>query len=90
MRITIRVRPDAAKDLRYRQATTPAATEVFQRAAELGMVLEPVHPNVSDPRLASYYTAEVPDRATAERAIAYLQQCRAVEAAYIKPPDTMP
>jgi hypothetical protein len=32
----------------------------------------------------------VPDTATAERMIARLKNCEAVEAAYLKPPDAMP
>jgi hypothetical protein len=45
---------------------------------------------VEDPRLASYFTVEVPDHVTAERVISRLQNCEAVEAAYLKPLDEAP
>jgi hypothetical protein len=49
-----------------------------------------LHPGREDPLLAPYFTVEVPDAATAERVIAGLQNCEAVEAAYLKPPEAMP
>ena len=90
VQITIRVRPEAARGLRQRQATTPVTSELFRTAEDLGVELEPMHPQVSDINLASYYTAEVADIVAAEQAIARLQRCEAVEAAYIKPPDALP
>jgi hypothetical protein len=68
---------------------SPAA-ELAEKAVALGLILEPVHPGTTDPQLSTYYTAEVPDRAAAERAAAELRQCRAVEAAYVKPPEALP
>ncbi len=90
MRITIRVRPEAASALRGRGPATSAFRQLLSTADDLGIVLEPIHPQGSDPRLAAYYTAEVPDRAAAERALADFRQCSAVEAAYLKPPDALP
>ncbi len=54
------------------------------RAADLGIVLEPLDPSASDPELGTYHLALVrPD--IAARAIEQLQQCEGVEAAFIKP-----
>jgi hypothetical protein len=52
--------------------------------------LEPIHPGTEDPELTRYFTVEAPDQATAERVMARLRQSKAVEAAYVKPPDAMP
>ena len=90
MQLTTRVRSDVASVLHHRRAAAPGSEELLQAAEELGMVLEPVHPNAEDPHLAPYFTVEVPDAATAERVIAGLQNCEAVEAAYLKPPEAMP
>ena len=90
MQLTTRVRSDVASVLHHRRAAAPGSEELLQAAEELGMVLEPVHPNAEDPHLAPYFTVEVSDPATAEQAISRLQDCEAVEAAYLKPPDEMP
>jgi len=90
MQVTTRVRSDVASVLHHRRAAAPGSEELLHAAEELGVVLEPVHPNAEDPHLAPYFTVEVPDPATAEQAISRLQDCDAVEAAYLKPPDEMP
>lgn len=90
MRVTTRVREDVASALHRRQPSTTESRELSQVADELGVALEPMHPSAEDPLLAPYFTVEVPDPATAERVIARLQNCEAVEAAYLKPPDAMP
>ncbi len=90
MRVTTRVREDVASALHRRQSSTTASRELSQVMDELGVALEPIHPGAEDPYLAPYFTVEVPDTATAERVIARLQNCEAVEAAYVKPPDAMP
>ncbi len=87
MQITVQVRDDPAHDLHDRQATTPPIQKLLEKANELGIVLEPMHPQAADPRLATYFTAQVPDRATAEQVIRDLRQFDAVAAAYVKPPD---
>jgi hypothetical protein len=53
-------------------------------------MLEPLHPGAEEPHLASYFTVEVQDPATADQVIARLKHCHAIEAAYLKPPDELP
>jgi hypothetical protein len=90
MHVTIRLRPDAALTLHGRQPPTSESEELLQTVEQLGMRLEPMHPGAAEPHLASYFTVEVQDPATAERMIARLQHCPAIEAAYLKPPDELP
>jgi hypothetical protein len=92
MQVTIRIRPEMARALHQRHPPppTPAAAELFEALAQLGLELAPVHPGAEDPLLVPYFTVDVPDHATAERVIARLQQCQAVEAAYVKPRDEPP
>lgn len=90
MYVTIRVRTDVALALHQRQQHTAASEELLQIANELDVVLEPLHPDTEDPYLVRYFTVKVSDSATAERVIARLHHCKAIEAAYLKPPDEMP
>jgi len=68
----------------------PVSRELQQISEELGVVLKPMHPGAEDTLLAPYFIVEVSDSAAAERVIARFQQHRAIEAAYLKPPDEMP
>ena len=90
MQITVQLQPDVARRLHERQPSTTESEELNHITKRLGVVLEPIHPGTSDPDLTRYFTVEAPDQATAERVIAGLQQSKAVEAAYVKPPDAMP
>ena len=66
----------------------PPADEVERAARALGLSLEPLHPSAPD-ELLPYFVARG-GGGEVERALAALRQCRAVEAAYIKPPDEAP
>lgn len=57
---------------------------------DLGVSLDPVHPGAEHPFLAPYFTIEVPDIQTAERVMTQLRRSKAIEAAYVKPPDEKP
>jgi hypothetical protein len=86
MEVVVQVAPEVVDDLR-RGVPPPAIAHAL---AELGMVLRPQHPDVSDPQLRRYFVATVPDAAAARRAADRLRQCAGVTAAYVKPPDEPP
>jgi hypothetical protein len=90
MQVIIRIRPELARTVHQRQPATPAAEELFQAVEELGVTLKPMHPGESDSHLVGYFTVEVSDASTAQRVVERLQQCEAVESAYLKPPDELP
>jgi hypothetical protein len=90
MQITIQVQMDVARRLHQRGPPTTESEALNRVTKQLGVVLEPMHPGTADPDLTRYFTVEAPDQATAERVIAGLQQSKAIEAAYVKPPDAMP
>jgi hypothetical protein len=52
--------------------------------------LSPVHPGTTDPALAAAFTVKVPDEGAANRLLTELRSHRAVEAAYVKPPESLP
>jgi hypothetical protein len=66
----------------------PPADEVGRAARALGLSLEPLHPGAPD-ELLPYFVARGAGEKV-DRALAALRQCRAVEAAYSKPPDEAP
>jgi hypothetical protein len=86
--LTVRVRADTAAALRDRRLTTPEVAEVLRTIDELGASIEPLHPGSDDPRLAPYFRVEVPDQGTADRIAAELRSRAAVEAAYVKEPES--
>jgi len=90
MYILVKIQTDVAFMLHKRKSITTASEELLHTANELGVVLQPVHVGTKDSNLVSYFTVEVPDPVTAERVIAHLRHCKAIEAAYLKPSDEMP
>lgn len=90
MHITIQVSSDVARILHQQRSPTAASDEIFKVAEELNLVLKPVHAGTKNHHLATYFTVEVPNPATAELVKTRLQLCKGIEAAYLKPPDEMP
>jgi len=91
LQVNIHVRPEAAKELHARRHHTAEAREIAQAAKDAGTGnLEPVHPGAQDTELVRHFSLEVPDAETAEEVIRRLQNCKAVEAAYLKPPAALP
>jgi hypothetical protein len=88
MQITVQLRKDTQS--RRREPATSESEELNRIIKQLGVVLEPMHPETTDADLSRYFTIEVRDRAMAEKVIDCLQQNKAVMAAYVKPPDAMP
>lgn len=90
MQITVQLQADVARRLHQRGSPTAESQELNQITDQLGVTLEPIHPGTEDPELTRHFTVEAPDQSTAERVIARLRQSKAVEAAYVKPPDATP
>ncbi len=88
--ITLQVRPDVSRALQQRGPPSAESEELLKTAANLGVSLEPIHPGAEDPLLISYFTVKVTDPDSVELVVDRLRQCRAVEAAYVKPPDALP
>jgi hypothetical protein len=90
VRIIVKVSENTAPDLRQQRLGSHNLEDLSKTETSLGITLEPVHPGVSDPTLASYFTVEVPDEDTAKRVIERLKLRKGVEGAYIKPSDELP
>ena len=90
MQITVQLRMDITRPWRRRERATSELEELNRITKQLGVVLEPMHPDTTDADLSRYFTIEVSDRAMAERVIECFQRNKAVMAAYVKPPDAMP
>lgn len=84
--LIVKVHPDLVNAVHRRQVSSTKLKELFDVEKELRIVLKPVHPGVKDRHLSPYFSVNLSDRTTAERMISRLQKCKAVEAAYFKPP----
>jgi hypothetical protein len=90
IQVIIIVSANAARSLQQKGEPTTGSKELLMITEELGVLLEPVHPGSDDPLLTPYFMVEVPDSTTAECVITHLRKSKAIEAAYIKPPDEFP
>ena len=90
MQVMLQIQPAAAMTLRQGLGSSAAAAELLQKAKKLGIVLRSFRVPSMSSALASGFTVEVPDRATADRVIQELRDCDAVEAAYLVPPTELP
>lgn len=88
--VYVQVSSDVARRLHQRGPPTTESQELSEIAGRLGVFLKPLHLDADDPLLSLFFTADVSDRATAEVVIDRLRDCKAVQAAYLKPPDEMP
>ena len=86
MRIVVQLTPAATKELR-----APGARHGHRHVlAWLQEPLTPMHPQTTDPSLASFFEVHVSDPAAASRLAERLQGDPAVDAAYVKPDDELP
>ena len=90
MQIIVRISRPTAVVLHGHGPLTEPAREIVDTAEEQAAQLAPMHPGTRDVDLMRYFTATLLDGETVARAIAGLQACSAVEAAYVKPPAEIP
>jgi hypothetical protein len=91
VQISVQVQPSAIPALRGSEPPSTEVQDLRSRLEELGVELQPVHPNVDDPLLAPHFTVEAPDdEELAAGLLAVLTESPVVEAAYAKPPDELP
>jgi hypothetical protein len=89
--VTVKISKEARGSLQKRKSSTSKLLdELLTVEKDLGILLEPLHPGAEDPYLSPYFKVKVPDHATATKVINRLLNCKAVEAAYIKPSDELP
>lgn len=90
MQLTVKVAFDVARALHRQIPQTAESTELLKVVEALGVTLQAMHPDAADPDLMSYFAVEVPEAETAQRVVSRLRQVKAIEAAYLKPPDALP
>jgi hypothetical protein len=89
--ITVKVSKEITGRLQKRKpSTNQLLNELLTVEKDLGVLLEPLHPGAEDTYLSPYFKVKVPDHATAKRVINRLLNCKAVEAAYLKPSNELP
>ncbi len=90
VQITVQVWLDTARAPHDPRLASRAAEELAAVVGELGSAVEPIHPGVDDPQLATYFTVEAAGMTEAERLLERLRSHPAILAAYIKPADELP
>ncbi|HYR85179.1 MAG TPA: hypothetical protein VE422_13935 [Terriglobia bacterium] len=90
MDVIVQLSRDAARVLQKRGPSTTETEEVRRVLQEIGVDLQPLHPESGDPTLDTYFYVRVPDEAAARRVLDAVRSCRAVTAAYLKPPEGPP
>ena len=74
--IIIQVSAEVVRSLQQPGVSTTDTQELFNKAKDLGISLQPMHPGTGDPVLATYFTAEVADSAIAKRIITHLLELK--------------
>jgi hypothetical protein len=91
VQISVQVRPDTVPALCGSESASAEVEDLREGLEELGVELQPLHPNVDDPQLALHFTVEVPDdEELAASVLAALRESAVVDAAFVKPPDELP
>ncbi len=90
MYVTIHLRPDVARNLQRARPPLPATAELRGVIRELGLELQPLHPDVEDSVLSSQFFVSAPTQEEGAEIAGRLEKLAAVEAAYVKPPDALP
>ncbi len=90
MEITIKVWEEKAEGLHNRSVLTDELKELIALEDEFDVMIRPLHPYSDDAHLDPYFSVDMPMIGSADVMLYKLQDCKMVEAAYIKPSDEMP
>jgi hypothetical protein len=88
--VTIHAPIALARDLRLKKPLLAPSRELYQILAEFGLELKALHPNSSDPTLASQFYVLAGDSQVAARIQEQIEEAGIVEAVYVKPPEGPP
>jgi hypothetical protein len=88
MLITLKLVKDAALALHEKGPHTESSSELVRRAGDLGLSLKPVHPNTPDAELQTYFHVSVDNPDSVSHVLTQFRSANAVEAAYVKPPES--
>lgn len=90
MYVTVHVPSALARDLRRKQPVLAQSRKLHQIVRGIGLELKALHPNSSDPALASQFYVFAPDPNSAARIRQQIEEAGIVEAVYVKPPEGPP
>jgi hypothetical protein len=85
VRVVVQLKLEEALELQTGRSLTSNLERVVKLVSEEGGVLRAIHPEATNPLLAPYFKADVPDRPAAERLVSRLLANDAVVAAYVEP-----
>jgi hypothetical protein len=89
MRVSIKTTANAAAELLGEKPKSAPIRRLETTVKGAGATLEPMHPDVPDDDLRTYFSAEVEDDRV-EELLDELRGSEGIEGAYVKPPDALP
>ncbi len=90
MQVTVQVAPEVARGLRGGRSSGALFPQIEGMLEHFSITLEPLHRDLDDDTLTSYFVVEVPDYQTAQAVIRGLRSCQGIRAAYLKPAAELP
>lgn len=90
MRLIVQVAPQVVRQLHRGKPLKSALSDVSAVAESLSLPIRPLHPNVDDEALESYFVVDVPNEEVGEEAAKRIRRCRGIRAAYLKPAASLP
>lgn len=87
IKVTIQVSADTARELSKGEPLAPEIQELLGLVKGFALKVEPQYSGAQDRGGPAFLEVAVPERATADKLIARLLQCKVVEGAYFTPPD---
>lgn len=88
--ITVHFKPTLIRDWIDTGKAPAELLNVGDLVISRNLPLSPVHPGTKDPTLAAVFTVRAPDEEVANRLLTDLRSNPAVDAAYVKPPESLP
>ena len=90
MRLIVQVDPGVVRKLHRGKPLKSALPDVGAVVDSLSLPIHPLHPNVDDEALESYFVIDVPNKQVGEEAAKRFRRCQGIRAAYVKPPVSLP
>ncbi|QQZ28035.1 hypothetical protein HMY34_04290 [Thiothrix subterranea] len=88
--VIVKTSPAVARVFHGKSIATPDSKAITAQLKKWNLTMLPMHPNVDDSSLISYFIIHTPNNRVTHEVINELLQLKSIEAAYSKPADELP
>jgi hypothetical protein len=88
--ITVKVAKDIVSAIQKKRSNGNLADQILDAEQKFGVALKPLHDDVNNIDLSTYFVIDVSNSSKAQDILTHLRRCKGIEAAYIKPHDSLP